>query len=167
MGTAHTGHRASMTAHSRSQHTGLVGKDATDWKYTTSVNAPNWRYRGATAVVRFLKLQVSHVQRVRTLGQGIFGAWHILPSISMVDSVTCLRYAECSRALGYIIRNMVARCRLFAAPGARSCLSVRTQPPTATGAPSQTSTIPHHTIYSGTVNQMFRRCAYIYKALTV
>ena len=29
--------------------------------------------------------------------------------------------------------------------GARSCLSVRTQPLTATGAPSQTSTIPYHT----------------------
>ena len=30
--------------------------------------------------------------------------------------------------------------------GPRSCLSVRTQPLTATGAPSQTSTIPYHTI---------------------
>ena len=32
----------------------------------------------------------------------------------------------------------------LAAHGARSCLSVRTQPLTATGAPSQTSTIPYH-----------------------
>ena len=82
-----------------------------------------------------------------SLGQGSFGTWHILPSISMVDSVTCLHYAdfyhaECSHAPGYI-----TRCRLLAAHGAtRSCLSVRTQPPTATGAPSQTSTIPYHTI---------------------
>ena len=30
--------------------------------------------------------------------------------------------------------------------GLRSCLSARTQPLTATGAPSQTSTIPYHTI---------------------
>ena len=30
-----------------------------------------------------------------TLGHGSFGTWHILPSISMVDSVACLRYAEC------------------------------------------------------------------------
>ena len=37
-----------------------------------------------------------------TLGQGSFGTWHILPSISMVDSVACLRYAECSRAPHYI-----------------------------------------------------------------
>ena len=34
--------------------------------------------------------------------------------------------------------------RLLAAHGARSCLSVRTQPPTATGAPSQTTSIPYH-----------------------
>ena len=32
-----------------------------------------------------------------------------------------------SRAPGYIIRDMVARCRLLAAHGARSCLSARTQ----------------------------------------
>ena len=69
-----------------------------------------------------------------------------LPSISMVGSVTCLRYAECSRAPGCIIRDIVTQCRLLAAPGARSCLSARTQPLTATGAPSQTSTIPYHSI---------------------
>ena len=38
----------------------------------------------------------------RALGQGSFGPWHALPSISMVDSVACLRYAECSRAPDYI-----------------------------------------------------------------
>ena len=37
-----------------------------------------------------------------TLGQGTSGTWHILPIISMVDSVTCLRHAECSRAPDYI-----------------------------------------------------------------
>ena len=37
-----------------------------------------------------------------TLGQGSFGTWHMLPSISMVDSVACLRHAECSRAPEYI-----------------------------------------------------------------
>ena len=37
-----------------------------------------------------------------TLGQGTFGTWYILPSTSMVDSVTGLRYAECSRAPDYI-----------------------------------------------------------------
>ena len=40
-----------------------------------------------------------------TLGQGTFGTWHILSSISMVDSVTCLRYAECSRAPDYSING--------------------------------------------------------------
>ena len=55
---------------------------------------------------------------------------HILPSISMVDSVACLRYAECSRAPGHVIRDMVARCRLLAAcvvwyaHGARSWLPI-------------------------------------------
>ena len=54
---------------------------------------------------------------------------HILPSINQhVDSATRLRYAECSRATGYIIKDMVTRCRLLTAHGARSCLSVRTQP---------------------------------------
>ena len=42
---------------------------------------------------------------------------------------------------------MVTRSRLLAAHGLTSCLSVRTQPLTATGAPSQTSTIPYHTIH--------------------
>ena len=45
-----------------------------------------------------------------------------------------------------LLTDMVARCRLLAAHGARSCLSVRSQPLTATGAPSQTSTIPCHAI---------------------
>ena len=45
-----------------------------------------------------------------------------------------------------LLTDMVARCRLLAAHGLRSCLSVRTQPLTATGAPSQTSTISYHTI---------------------
>ena len=45
-----------------------------------------------------------------------------------------------------LLTDMVARCRLLAAHGARSCLSARTPPLTATGAPSQTSTIPYHTI---------------------
>ena len=44
------------------------------------------------------------------------------------------------------LTDMVPRCRLLAAHGARSCLSARTQPPTATGAPSQTSTMPCHTM---------------------
>ena len=41
-------------------------------------------------------------------------------------------------------------CSKFSNPpqtSARSCLLVRTQPLTATGAPSQTSTIPYHAIY--------------------
>ena len=45
-----------------------------------------------------------------------------------------------------LLTDMVPRCRLLAAHGLRSCLSARTQPLTATGAPSQTSTIPYHTI---------------------
>ena len=44
-----------------------------------------------------------------------------------------------------LLTDMVSRCRLFAAHGARSCLSVRSKPLTATGTPSQTSTVPYHT----------------------
>ena len=43
-----------------------------------------------------------------------------------------------------LLTDMVTRCRPLAAHGLASCLSVRTQPLTATGAPSQTSTMPHH-----------------------
>ena len=42
------------------------------------------------------------------------------------------------------LTDMVARCRPLAAHGLRSCPSVRTQPLTATGAPSRTSTMPCH-----------------------
>ena len=44
-----------------------------------------------------------------------------------------------------LLTDVVPRCRLLAAHGLMSCLSARTQPLTATGAPSQTSTIPCHT----------------------
>ena len=43
-----------------------------------------------------------------------------------------------------LLTDMLTRCRPLAAHGAWSYLSVRTQPLTATGAPSQTSTIPYH-----------------------
>ena len=43
-----------------------------------------------------------------------------------------------------LLTDMVTRCRPLAAHGPRSCLSVRTQPLMATGAPSQTSTMPWH-----------------------
>ena len=43
------------------------------------------------------------------------------------------------------LTDMIARCRPLAAhTGARSCPSVRTQPLTATSAPSWTSTMPCH-----------------------
>ena len=45
-----------------------------------------------------------------------------------------------------LLTDMVTRSRLLAAHGLTSCLSVRTQPLTATGAPSQTSTISYHTM---------------------
>ena len=47
------------------------------------------------------------------------------------------------------VQFIFARCRLSrAAHGARLCLSVRTQPLTATGAPSQTSAVPCHAMFS-------------------
>ena len=42
------------------------------------------------------------------------------------------------------LTDMVPRCRPLAAHGLGSCPSARTQPLTATGAPSQTSTMPCH-----------------------
>ena len=39
---------------------------------------------------------------VRHTGVGFSSVHRILPSISMVDSVSCLRYAQCSRAPDYI-----------------------------------------------------------------
>ena len=51
------------------------------------------------------------------MGQGSFGTWHILPSISMVDSVACLRYAECSRAPDYITNiGFLGRWGTYACP---------------------------------------------------
>ena len=80
----------------------------------------------------------------RDTGAGTFGTWHVPPSISMGDSVSCLRYAECSRAPDYITYGHGYPMQTIAAHGLRSCPSVRTQPLTATGAPSQTSAMPCH-----------------------
>ena len=77
---------------------------------------------------------------------GSFGTWDVLPSISMVDSVSCLRYAEFPVPPITSLTAMVSRCRLLAAHGPTSCPSVRTQPLTATGAPSHISTMPCHTM---------------------
>ena len=57
---------------------------------------------------------------------------------------TLCRVFPCSPII--LLTDMVSRSRLLAAHGLLSCLSVRTQPLTATGAPSQTSTIPYHAI---------------------
>ena len=59
------------------------------------------------------------------LGQGSFGAWYILPSTSMVDSVTGLRYAECSRAPHYINIGFLGRWGTYACP---QCLPSDTVP---------------------------------------
>ena len=60
-----------------------------------------------------------------TLGQGSFGTWYALPSTSMVDSVTGLRYAECSRAPDYINIGFLGRCGTYACP---QCLPSDTVP---------------------------------------
>ena len=57
-----------------------------------------------------------------------------------------LRHRNCMVGNWRIIVFLALVSRLLAAHGLTSCLSVRTQPLTATGAPSQTSTIPYHTI---------------------
>ena len=50
-----------------------------------------------------------------------------------------------------LLTDMVTRSRLLAAHDLTSCLSVRTQPLTATGAPSQTSAMPCHGRRDGAV----------------
>ena len=50
------------------------------------------------------------------LGQGTFGAWHVLLSASMVDLVTGLRYAECSRAPDYVNVGFLGRWGTYACP---------------------------------------------------
>ena len=80
-----------------------------------------------------------------TLGQGTSTTWYILPSISMVIQLRAYAMPSVPVHPVTLLTDMVSRCRLLAANGVRSCLSARTQPPTATGAPSQTSTIPYHT----------------------
>ena len=80
--------------------------------------------------------------------------WGRVPSVhktcypALAWSIQLLAYAMPSVPVPPItlLTDMVPRCRLIAAHGLRSCPSARTQPLTATGAPSQTSTIPYHTM---------------------
>ena len=92
--------------------------------------------------------------------------WCRVPSVHgiyypvLAWSIQLLAYAMPSVPAPPIIllTDMVTRCRLLAAHGARSCLSVRTQPLTATGAPSQTSTIPYHTIPCNSASRLSPHC---------
>ena len=92
--------------------------------------------------------------RIPPYGQGSFGTWHILPSTSMVDSVTGLRYAECSRAPDYITNiGFLGRWGTYACP---QCLPsdivpirswTRTlRPPGIRHRHLPYHTIPYHTI---------------------
>ena len=105
------------------------------------LNSPANTYYQARPVITFApSLVTRHWGRVPSV-HGIYypaSAWLIqlrayaMPSVPVPPII--------------LLTDMVTRCRLLAAHGATSCLSVRTQPLTATGAPSQTSTIPYHTI---------------------
>ena len=59
-----------------------------------------------------------------------------------------------------LLTDMVPRCRLLTAHGLLSCLSARTQPLTATGAPSQTSTMPYHTSFSSVQFSSVQCCTF-------
>ena len=74
------------------------------------------------------------------------GTWSVLPSTSMIDSVTGLRHAKSSRAPDYITNGCGPPMQTTSAHGHRSCPSVKTRPLTATGGPSQTSAMPCHTM---------------------
>ena len=65
--------------------------------FSSALNGPANTYYHARSVMTFAPFMGDV-----TLGQGTFGTWHVLPSISMVDSVACLRCAERFRAPDYI-----------------------------------------------------------------
>ena len=66
------------------------------------------RYGQGTSGTRHVLPSISMVDSVTCLPSisMVDSVTCLLPRISIVDSVTCLRYAECSRAPGYVIRDI-------------------------------------------------------------
>ena len=87
-------------------------------------------------------LMTTHWGRVRLVHRIYYPVLDVGPKPNSFVPTLC-RVFPCPPII--LLTDMVSRSRLLAAHGLTSCLSVRTQPLTATGAPSQTSTIPYHT----------------------
>ena len=120
----------------------------TRWFHHSLGSGP-WYYPFAMAIV----LEVCTLSCTLVMCWPKQGHYHRVPSVHgtcypvLAWSIQLLAYAMPSVPVPPMITlltDMVPRCRLLAAHGLRSCLSVRTQPLTATGAPSQTSTMPCH-----------------------
>ena len=105
------------------------------------LNGPaNTYYQTRPVMTMTSSLVTTHWGRVPSVHRTCY------PVLAWPITVSCLRHAEFPVPPITLLTDMVPRCRLLAAHGLRSCLSVRTQPLTATGAPSQTSTMPCHAL---------------------
>ena len=105
-----------------------------------------------------------HYVQFSCYSSGTFGTYTTLPYPVLAWSIQLRAYAMPSVPVPPItlLTDMVTRCRLLAAHGDKSCLSVRTEPLTATGAPfhrpllyhtmgvlpsTQPVATPYHTIH--------------------
>ena len=108
------------------------------------LNSPaNTYYQARPVITMTSSLVTTHWGRVPSVHRIYYPVLDVGPKPNSFVPTLC-RVFPCPPII--LLTDMVSRCRLLAAHGLTSCLSVRTQPLTATGAPSQTSTIPYHTI---------------------
>ena len=108
------------------------------------LNSPaNTYYQTRPVITMTSSLMTTHWGRVPSVHRIYYPVLDVGPKPNSFVPTLC-RVFPCPPII--LLTDMVTRSRLLAAHGLTSCLSVRTQPLTATGAPSQTSTIPYHTI---------------------
>ena len=102
----------------------------------------NTYYQARPVITMTSSLMTTHWGRVPSVHRIYYPVLDVGPKPNSFVPTLC-RVFPCPPII--LLTDMVTRSRLLAAHGLTSCLSVRTQPLTATGAPSQTSTIPYHT----------------------
>ena len=106
-------------------------------------NPANTYYQARPVITMTSSLVTTHWCRVRLVHRIYYPVLDVGPKPNSFMPTLC-RVFPCPPII--LLTDTVTRSRLLAAHGLTSCLSVRTQPLTATGAPSQTSTIPYHTV---------------------
>ena len=109
------------------------------WPRAHLYNPANTYYQARPVITIAPSLVTRHWCRVRLVHRIYYPVLDVGPKPNSFVPTLC-RVFPCPPII--LLTDMVSRCRLLAAHGLTSCLSVRTQPLTATGAPSQTSTIP-------------------------